>query len=393
MVSSVGFLASGLLSLPAGFLLRYMNRKTMLVAGLTLIGLGLGGYGLMTTYAAVVLCQVVWGCGMAMVLSSETQLLFEYCRTRGEERKAYSWMFASYMLFNGTGMLLGGLLPRWLGGATTVYQYSFFVAAFMLLACAALRLLTLPPSRSGRTVAPAGDGEAANTREPSVAGGVRNASAARTVPEPALRSPFYVPRPWNMLWTLTFMMFIGGLLQGLINPFWNVILKFRLDLGDSAISLALTVANVFIFLGAILTPRLSEIMGVHRAILSIHAANAAVALLMALVLPAAAFLLLLFVREALFVMYTNLINSEAMSAVPDEHRNLFAVMRTISRNAGTAVASMAAGWILASANYALPFLISAAVLAVGFVCYVRWMKPFLDERELEREGEAAEQSG
>jgi len=373
-IASVGFLASGLLSLPIVYLLQYVNRKQMLIAGLILDGMSIAGYGLASSLPAFLLLQMTWGCGLAMVLTSETQLLYEYCRSRSEERRAYSYMFASFMLCNGTGMFLGGILPVWLGGFATRYQFSFFAAAGFLFACAILRQFLLPPSTCTHLTPP--DASARSAKEPEGAHG------------PKIRPPFHVPRPWNMLWALSFLLFLAGLLQGFLNPFWNVILKYRLDWADSSVSLAMTFVYVFIFLGAMITPRLGDHFGVHRAMTIVFAANVVLALLMAAALPVSAFVSLLLVREAVFIMFSNLVNSETMSVVPEVHRNLFAAMKTIAGNLGTSLATLVTGRILAANDCFLPFAVTGAAFMAGYLIYVWWIRKHMDHFPPARHGPA-----
>ncbi|WP_052476453.1 MFS transporter [Cohnella kolymensis] len=130
-ITSLGALATGLLSLPAGFLIRVTGRKPMLVFGMAAAALSLIGFGTAASTLGVTVCQLVWSLGMTAIVTSEIQLIFEYCRDKREETTAYSLLFAVFTLFTGIGTLLGGLLPNWLGGTTTVYQYSFFCSCRM----------------------------------------------------------------------------------------------------------------------------------------------------------------------------------------------------------------------------------------------------------------------
>jgi predicted MFS family arabinose efflux permease len=97
-------------------------------------------------------------------------------------------------------------------------------------------------------------------------------------------------------------------------------------------------------------------------------------------MPAAVFAMLLLIRGTGFTMLNNLMDSQCMSAVAEEDRNLFAGMRTVSRSIGNTIASYWAGYILAGSHYSLPFLLTAAALLGGYVVYVWFVQGKLDQR-------------
>ncbi|MDB4867878.1 MAG: transporter [Cohnella sp.] len=356
-VTSFGALAMGVLSLPAGLLVQRVGRKPMLVLGMALAAVSLVGFGLGTSKAEVMVSQLCWSVGMTAVVTSEIQLIFQYCRDKREETTAYSLLFAVFTLFTGAGTLLGGFLPSWVGGVSTVYQHSFFVAAACLALGALLRGLLLPPS--GKQAIP-------NARkvvsEGEEAGKPRRVSQNRT------------------LFILCAIIFLSGVLFGLLNPYLNVILKYRFAWDDRAVSLLLTMSGFFLFLGSLMVPYLLEKTGTRRTFTLLFAANAALAFLLGLSVPAAVFSVLLLVRGGLFTMLSNLLDSEAMSAVPENDRNLFAGLRTIARSAGNALASYAAGLILSTSDYSLPFLITGITLVLGYGLYVWTAQPILERR-------------
>ncbi|MEC0227784.1 MFS transporter [Paenibacillus alba] len=356
-ITSLGALTIGLASLPAGFIVKRVGRKAMLVAGMLLCFLSLVVLGLGISLGAVTGAQLIWSLGITAIVNSEIQLIFQYCRSKKEETSAYSLLFAIFTFFTGLGTWLGGFLPDWLPGHTTMYQYAFFVAGGCLALSGILRGLLLPSTHARLNSVEVGGPQAA---KPSV--------------QPKRRHAMY------FLLLLSLLIFNSGFTFGLLSPFLNVILKFRFQMEDGNISGLLALSGFFFFIGSIVMPYVVERWGSRRTFIFLFLYNMVVVALMALAMPASIFAVLLLIRGTGFTMLNNLMDSESMSAVGEEDRNLFAGMRTVSRSIGNTIASYWAGYILAGNHYSLPFLITAVALLVGFVIYAWFVQGMLDKR-------------
>ncbi|WP_127579872.1 MFS transporter [Paenibacillus koleovorans] len=357
-IASLGALTVGILSLPAGWVVQRIGRKNTLVFGMGLSFASMIVFAFGTSITALTVAQLIWSLGITAIVNSEIQLLFEYCRSREEEPVAYSLLFAVFTLFVGVGTLLGGYLPIWLPGNTTVYQYAFIAAAICFAAGTALRGWLLPAS---------GEASIAEAR-------IKNTATEKSIPgEPLSKKRGRM----TSLLLLSVFIFIAGFATGMLNPFLNVILKFRFLWDDGSISLLLTLAGVFLFVGSMLTPYCLDKWGSRRTIVALFLSNLVFVAVLALAMPALLFSALLLLRGGLFNMLANLLDSEAMSAVEEEDRNLYAGMRTVSRSLGNALASYLAGYIMAGNDYTLPFLITAASLFVGFLLYKAVVQPLL----------------
>ncbi|WP_308639397.1 MFS transporter [Paenibacillus silvisoli] len=370
-ITSIGALTVGLTSLPAGMIVQRVGRKRMLVIGMLLSVVSLILFGLGTSKAAIISAQLIWSLGVSAIVNSEIQLIYEYCRSKKEETSAYSLLFAIFTLFTGIGTMLGGYLPNWLNGGTTVYQYAFFAAAVCFAASALLRAALLPASGpapaagSGQTAAGRAAGRAA---EPVESRGDRRRNRHAI----------------SFLLVLSLLIFNSGFTFGMLSPFLNVILKFRFDMNDDAISWLLALSGFFFFVGSLVMPYFKEKLGSRMSFIVLFAFNIAIVALMAIAMPAASFAVLLLLRGTGFTMLNNLVDSESMSAVAEEDRNLFAGMRTVSRSIGNTIASYWAGFILAANHYALPFILTAAALLLGFAGYAWLVQGALERRQLQR---------
>lgn len=362
-ITSLGALTIGLASMPAGFVVKLIGRKTMLVIGMLLAFLSLVLFGIGTSIGAVTVAQLVYSLGITAIVNSEIQLIFQYCRTKKEETSAYSLLFAIFTLFTGLGTWLGGYLPDWIPGQTTMYQYAFFVAGGCLGLSGILRGLLLP---SNYTKAQEGNATAGEEKKGS--------EVANPSHQPKKRHAIY------FLLLLSLLIFNSGFTFGLLSPFLNVILKFRFQMDDSNISGVLALSGFFFFIGSIVMPYVVERWGSRRTFVFLFLYNILLVGIMAMAMPATVFALLLLIRGTGFTMLNNLMDSQCMSAVAEENRNLFAGMRTVSRSIGNTIASYWAGYILAGNHYTMLFLLTAGALLVGYVVYVWFVQGKLDQR-------------
>ncbi|MDR6879277.1 MFS transporter [Bacillus sp. 3255] len=356
-ITSLGALTVGLTSLPAGFVVKYLGRKTMLVIGMLLACLALVIFGFGSSVGMVTAAQLIWSLSITAIVNSEIQLIFQYCRTKKEETSAYSLLFAIFTLFTGIGTWLGGYLPLWLPGDSTLYQYAFFVAGGCLGLSGILRGWLLP-----------------SFNEQAESAGNKGAAA---VPSKERQKKTHA---YSFMILLALLIFNSGFTFGLLSPFLNVILKFRFGMEDSSISGLLALSGVFFFIGSLLVPYMLEKMGSRKAFVLLFLYNSIVVGLMAISMPGSVFAVLLLIRGTGFTMLNNLMDSECMSAVAEEDRNIFAGLRTVSRSIGNTIASYWAGYILAGNHYSLPFLLTSGALLAGFAVYAWFVQDKLGRR-------------
>jgi DHA1 family multidrug resistance protein-like MFS transporter len=207
-ISSIGALIMGLLGIPSGLLANYWGRKRMLVYGIALIGVSYLIFGLGTRLWVFYMAQTIQSFGVTLLVTSEIQLLFRYCKSKKEETQSFSLLFAIFTLFTGFGTLIGGILPQWLGGHTSIYQSSLLAAAALMVFCALLRAVWLP-------------------KEPIWI-------APETIKKSS-EDPLNVikkPRKDHSIWILSIFILLSGFAFGWIGNFINIIVKFRMQWSD-----------------------------------------------------------------------------------------------------------------------------------------------------------------
>lgn len=340
-ITSMGTLIIGIFSIPIGLLINYFGRKKLLVSGLTLMGFGYLGIGIGQETITFYISQIIASIGISMLITSEIQLLFYYSRSKKEETKAFSMLFAIFTFFTGIGTLLGGFLPNLLGGKTTVYQSTVIIAALLVLTAALVRGVLLPTEKSSHID--------------------RKASLSLVEIKRQLKN--------KKIWLFAFFTFLIGASYAIVVPYFNIVLKFRFSLNDELISLLLTINGLFLFLGSFFMPYFLERWGDKKTYFILYITTITVSLILFFNVPIGVFSILLFTRGGSFTMLNNMIDSQTMQAIADEDRNIFAGLRVVFRSTGSAIANLSAGIILNYKNYSLPFLISGLLLLLSFIFY------------------------
>ncbi len=348
-ITSIGTLIMGVLSVPISLLANHLGRKKLLVTGLVFMAIGYFVVAIGESYSIIFLAQIFISIGITLLITNEIQLLFYYSRSKKEETKAFSMLFAVFTLFTGVGTLLGGFIPKWLGGHTTVYQSSLIVAAAFMLLVAIVRGIFLPKE----------EGPTPNQVNPFAMKRLKEQLSSRSI------------------WILSLFTLLLGGTYAIVIPFLNIIVKYRLDWSDELVSMLLTINGLFLFIGSILTPYILERLSINKAYLVAYSINILVSVLLFFTVPVWFFAFLLLFRGGSFTLLSNMVDSQSMQAVEEEERNLFAGIRTVLRSFGAAIFNFIAGIILNFENYYLPFLIAAILLIVGSIYFLVWVSPII----------------
>ncbi|MGD9679412.1 MAG: MFS transporter [Vulcanibacillus sp.] len=353
-ILSIGALVMGIFSIPAALSANRYGRKKLLILGIGLLAVGYAGIGIGVDYFTFFVSQIIASIGITLLITSEIQLLYSYCISRKEETLVFSLLFSTFTLFTGIGILLGGVLPKVIGGRTTIYQSSILLAAFLILIIAIVRGFLLPKENIS-WVKPMNSFNIKN---------FINRFSSRT------------------LWLFSIYTFFIGMAFSFLNPYYNIIIKFRFNWSDIEVSSLLAVTGIFLFLGSFFLPMLIERMELKKLYFFVYLVNIALSVLLFFTIPVTLFIFLFLIRGGSFTMLSNLIDSQSMQAIKEEERNLFAGMRSVSRSVGSAIASYIAAFILASKNFSLPFLLTGIVLIISYLFFLKYIYPELKEKDI-----------
>lgn len=367
-LTSLHMLVMGASAIPFGLLADRGNRKHVLVAGLLLSGLSLILIGFSSDFNSFVVAQILHALGMSLLISAEIPLLYNYCTSRKEETRTYNMMFAIFTLFTGLGTLLGGLLPEWLPKGETKYEATVYVTGALVLLVGTIRVFLPPDRRVKRILSPIPP-----SPKPHPSG--RRMSMVQFWRNRWDRMPSK-----NVFLFVGFSFFAGGSF-GFLIPYFNVIVKFRMDWPDEWVSALLTVNGFFLFLASFFTPLLLDRWGLRKASYVLLGGTTLMTLLLAVHLPMAGFVLLFLLRNGGYMAAVNLLEGQSLQATKDEERGLHAGMRSVARSAASTMAAFATGYILSMKNYTLPFTLTGILLALSFA-YVFFLMIDKLEKEL-----------
>lgn len=352
---SMGILIMGVLAIPVSLLANRTGRKKLLVTGVFFIAAGNVLFAVSDDLLWFYAAQVMVSAGLTLVETTEIQLLFHYCRSRKEEARAFSLMFAVFTAFTGLGTLAAGYISKGLEGSRG-YEVSLLLTGLVLVLHGIIRAFWLPAER--RVV----DEEAATT------------SSSKGI------SRLTGPLSSGTLWLFAvFTALLGGCIA-MTGSFLNVIVKFRLDWMDDQVSLILAIGAILLFVCSLMTPYVMERFGYNTAIISVFIVNILLFSALYTVLPVWLFVGLFLLRGGGVTMLSNLLDSLLMSAFNEKERNLYAGMRSVFRSLGSSGATFVAGLILARQDYRLPFLATAGALLLCGLYYVWWIRPVLSKR-------------
>jgi MFS transporter, DHA1 family, multidrug resistance protein len=352
---SMGILIMGVLAIPVSLLANRTGRKKLLVTGIFFIAAGNVLFAVSDDLLWFYAAQILVSTGLTLVETTEIQLLFHYCRSRKEEARAFSLMFAVFTAFTGLGTLAAGYISKGFEGSRG-YEVSLLLTGLVLVLHGVIRAFWLPAERRDL------DEEAAT------------ASSSKGT------SRLTGPLSSGTLWLFAvFMALLGGCIA-MTGSFLNVIVKFRLDWMDDQVSLILAIGAILLFICSLMTPYVMERFGYNTAIISVFIVNILLFAALYMILPVWLFVGLFLLRGGGVTMLSNLLDSLLMSAFNEKERNLYAGMRSVFRSLGSSGATFVAGLILARQDYRLPFLATAGVLLLCGLYYVWWIRPVLSKR-------------
>ncbi|MFE0558620.1 MFS transporter [Paenibacillus sp. FSL W8-0187] len=352
---SMGILIMGVLAIPVSLLANRTGRKKLLVTGVFFIAAGNVLFAVSDDLLWFYAAQILVSTGLTLVETTEIQLLFHYCRSRKEEARAFSLMFAVFTAFTGLGTLAAGYISKGFEGSRG-YEVSLLLTGLVLVLHGVIRAFWLPSERRDL------DEEA-----PTV-------SSSKGI------SRLTGPLSSGTLWLFAvFTALLGGCIA-MTGSFLNVIVKFRLDWMDDQVSLILAIGAILLFICSLMTPYVMERFGYNTAIISVFIVNMLLFAALYMILPVWLFVGLFLLRGGGVTMLSNLLDSLLMSAFNEKERNLYAGMRSVFRSLGSSGATFVAGLILARQDYRLPFLATAGVLLLCGLYYVWWIRPVLSKR-------------
>jgi MFS family permease len=162
-----------------------------------------------------------------------------------------------------------------------------------------------------------------------------------------------------------------GFGAGLVVPYFNVYLKYKVNATTSQIGLIMALAQGAMGIGGLITPLMAKKYGRIKTIIICQIVS--IPFLMLIAIPPSILIvsIALFVRNALMNMTGPITGNLSMEMVKDYERSIFASINNIAGNLSRALSAVVAGFIMNNfANgYELPYFVTAIMYAAATVYF------------------------
>lgn len=172
--------------------------------------------------------------------------------------------------------------------------------------------------------------------------------------------------------------FIIGFGAGLVVPYFNVYLKYKVHIGTEQIGIIMSLAQGAMGLGGLLTPLLAQKYGRVKTIIACQVVSIPFLMLIALPPSVIVVSIALFMRNGLMNMSGPVVSNLSMEIINDEERPIFASINNISSNLSRALSAVVAGFIMSNFKngYEIPYFITAIMYIFATVYFYESFKNF-----------------
>ena len=348
----IQMLLIGIFAIPSGSVAGVIGRKNMMTTGMICIGI--------STFLLIALPSNLWiiaivlmAVGLVAVEVCEVQLLYEGCVSDEEKLEAYNLVIAAFIGGTGIGIAFSGFISDVLLDTFWHYRAALAVSSTIILIAAFLRVFFLSP-------------------------GIVKASKKRDKKQ--WKSHFSV-----LFLVLIFLAFIQGAEHNFVAPFNNLILRYMGNFSDSMISMILTILSITVFLFSGTANWLVKSFGDLPVLVFFFLLNALLSLVFLIPLEPAVLTALFILRGGTTVMLYNLVVARMFLILDSTAQDLFAGIRSVVRNGGSALAVYLTGFYLEKKDYSMPFVLSAVTMGMGAVLFFALIFPKIQKPDPQNE--------
>lgn len=167
--------------------------------------------------------------------------------------------------------------------------------------------------------------------------------------------------------------FIIGFGAGLVVPYFNVYLKYKVNATTDQIGLILALAMGAMGIGGLITPYMAIKFGKVKTIIICQVIS--IPFLMLIALPPSLIVVsfALFMRNALMNMAGPIVGNLSMEIIKEGERSIFASINNISGNLSRAISAVVAGFIMKnfSNGYEIPYFITAILYLAATIYFYK----------------------
>ncbi|WP_243186927.1 MFS transporter [Clostridium muellerianum] len=347
---SLRILATALFSIPGAMIVNKYGKKKGILLGICFVPVTSLFQGYFENKLLILIFATLQGCAMSFLMVSEGPFFMEN-GTEKNRLKLFSYSFADNVFATMLGYFIfghvSGKLNTFLGSVISL-RYSIITASLMgMIGCIFAFLL-----KENNSVVYKNTG---NFYKDSL-----------NILKQKKPSKFLI---YN---------FIIGFGAGLVVPYFNVYLKYKVNITTEQIGIIMSLSMAAMGIGGLITPIMARRYGKVKTIITCQIVS--IPFLMLIAMPPSIIIvsLALFIRNALMNMTGPIVNNMAMELVQGNERSIFASMNNISNNLSMALSAVIAGIIMnhLANGYEIPYFITAIMYFIATLYFYKYFKTF-----------------
>lgn len=349
-ILSLRILATALFSIPGAMIVNKLGKKKGILLGVLFVPITSLFQGCYENKVLILIFAALQGCAMAFIMVSEGPFFMEN-GTEKNRLKLFSYSFADnvfatmfgYFIFGHVSQRLNGLL-----GSVESLRYSIIACSLLGLASCIFAFMIK-----------------------------ENRVEAHGDEDYFFRKTINIIKQKNPTKFVIYN-FIIGFGAGLVVPYFNVYLKYKVNATTEQIGIIMSLAQAAMGMGGLITPFMAQKYGRVKTIIICQMVS--IPFLMIIAMPPSIVIvsIAMFIRNALMNMSGPIVNNMAMELVKSDERPIFASINNISVNLSRALSAVIAGIIMnhLSNGYEIPYFITAIMYLIATLYFYKSFKNF-----------------
>lgn len=349
-ILSLRILATALFSIPGAMIVNKLGKKKGILLGVLFVPITSLFQGFYENKVLILIFAALQGCAMAFIMVSEGPFFMEN-GTEKNRLKLFSYSFADnvfatmfgYFIFGHVSQRLNGLL-----GSVESLRYSIIACSLLGLAACIFAFMIK-----------------------------ENMAEAHGDEDDFFRKTINIIKQKNPTKFVIYN-FIIGFGAGLVVPYFNVYLKYKVNATTEQIGIIMSLAQAAMGMGGLITPFMAQKYGRVKTIIICQMVS--IPFLMIIAMPPSIVIvsIAMFIRNALMNMSGPIVNNMAMELVKSDERPIFASINNISVNLSRALSAVIAGIIMnhLSNGYEIPYFITAIMYLIATLYFYKSFKNF-----------------
>lgn len=336
-VLSVGLLANGVFSFPAGILADVWGKKNVLIIALICTSGGLVGQVLLPMGQATVISSLLFGIGQGM-LAAVTMPLLADNSDQNTQPYLFSLNFSLTTAALVFGSLLAGKLPEYI---------SFFWSLFFFSILPGIAVIFVVLMRQKGNVV----------------------SRHKLKKRMSIYEYWRILKSFQVARDVFIYNFLIGLGAGLVIPFFNIFLSQKLQAPLSIVGTVMSISQVGIALAGLLAPLLMRSLGKVKSVVFFQILSIPLLLMIALPQSLSIVIFSFLIRNILMNMNTPISGSFTMEITPLKLQNTVSSLVSMAQNLSRALSAGIGGWLMGTMGYSSPYFLTALLYLAASLFY------------------------